>query len=53
MRWRASICFKGKRRYPGGGDKVEDVVKARKRGEEGHPDKFLEVLAAANMEESR
>lgn len=32
--WRATICFKGKRRYLGGYHKLEDAVKARKRAEE-------------------
>ena len=32
--WRATICFKGKRRYLGGYHRLEDAVKARKRAEE-------------------
>ena len=43
--WRATICFKGKRRYLGGYHKFEDAVKARKRAEEELHDKFLEELA--------
>ena len=32
-RWRASICFKGKRHYLGSYGKFEDAVEARKRAE--------------------
>lgn len=53
QRWRASICFKGKRRYLGSYEKFEDAVKARKRGEEEYHDTFLEEFAAANRKESR
>ena len=51
QRWRASICFKGKRRYLGSYEKFEDAVRARKRGEEEYHDKFLEEFAAENTEE--
>ena len=34
QRWRASICFKGKRRYLGSYEKFEDAVRARKQAEE-------------------
>ena len=53
QRWRATICFKGKRRYLGSYEKFEDAVKARKRGEEEYHDTFLEEFAAANRKESR
>lgn len=43
QRWRASICFKGKRRYLGSYEKFEDAVKARKRAEEELFDTFLDV----------
>lgn len=32
--WRATICFKGRRRYLGGYHRFEDAVDARKRAEE-------------------
>ena len=50
QRWRATICFKGKRHYLGSYEKFEDAVKARKRGEEEYHNKFLEEFAAGNME---
>ena len=34
QRWRAAICFKGKRYYLGSYVRFEDAVKARKRAEE-------------------
>lgn len=40
-KWAAQITFKGKTYYLGAYDKVEDAVKARKRGEEMHDD-FLD-----------
>lgn len=40
-KWRAQITFKGKTYYLGSYEKLEDAVKARKRGEEMHDD-FLE-----------
>lgn len=43
QRWRATICFKGKRRYLGSYENFEDAVNARKRAEEGLFDAFLEV----------
>ena len=51
QRWRATICFKGKRRYLGSYEKFEDAVKARKRGEEEYYGRFLEELAAGETEE--
>ena len=44
-RWRASICFKGKRRYLGSYERFEDAVKARKQAEEGLFDTFLDVCS--------
>ncbi len=41
QRWRASICFKGKRYYLGSYARFEDAVQARKRGEEQLHDEFL------------
>lgn len=43
QRWRASICFKGKRRYLGSYERFEDAAKARKRAEEDLFDTFLNV----------
>ena len=40
-RWRATICFKGRRRYLGTYQKFEDAVKARKRAEEELYEPFL------------
>lgn len=47
-RWRATICFKGKRYYLGCYEKFEDAVEARKRGEEEYHNRFLEELAAGD-----
>lgn len=44
-RWRATICFKGKRRYLGSYEKLEDAVKARKRAEEEVFEPFLSACA--------
>lgn len=41
QKWRAQITFQNKTYYLGSYDKIEDAVKARKRGEEMHED-FLE-----------
>ena len=46
QRWRASICFKGRRRYLGSYTRFEDAVKARKRAEEELFQRFLEEFAA-------
>ena len=43
QRWRATICFKGKRRYLGSYEKFEDAVRVRKRAEEDLFDTFLDV----------
>lgn len=40
-RWRASICFKGRRYYLGSYTAFEDAVQARKRGEAALHDTFL------------
>ena len=45
QRWRATICFKGKRYYLGSYDLFEDAVKARKYAEENLHDKFLREFA--------
>ena len=46
QRWRAAICFKGKRYYLGSYSRFEDAVKARKRAEEDLHDSFLLEVAA-------
>ena len=45
QRWRASICFKGKRRYLGAYEKFEDAVRARKQAEKDLFDTFLDVYS--------
>lgn len=45
QRWRATICFKGKRTYLGRYLKFEDAVKARKAAEERFHDAFLQDIA--------
>lgn len=47
-RWRASICFKGKRYFLGSYRQFEDAVRARKRAEETMHDQFLAEFAARN-----
>lgn len=49
QRWRATICFKGKRYYLGSYKKFEDAVKARKWGEDEYYGKFLEEFAAGKQ----
>lgn len=44
-RWRAAICFKGKRCYLGSYVRFEDAVKARKRAEEELFEPFLREFA--------
>ena len=44
-RWRATICFKGKRHYLGCYRSFEEAVKARKRGEAEFHDPFLDEFA--------
>ena len=45
-RWRASICFKGKRYYLGSYRSFEDAVKARQRAEEELHEGFLRTWEA-------
>ena len=45
QRWRAAICFKGKRRYLGSYARFEDAVQARKRAEEKYFEPFLREFA--------
>lgn len=45
QRWRATICFKGKRRYLGCYEKFEDAVKARKQAEENVFEPFLDACS--------
>ena len=47
QKWRAAICFKGRRRYLGSYGKFEDAVKARKRAEEELYEPFLREFAEA------
>ena len=47
-RWRATICFKGKRKYLGSYTDFEDAVKARKRAEEDIHDRFVEQFDAGS-----
>ena len=51
QRWRAMICFKGKRYYLGSYGRFEDAVAARKRAEAELHDGFLQEYAgqAANL----
>ncbi len=54
-RWRASICFKGKRYYLGSYGQFADAVCARRRAEEKLHDKFLyefDQAAAERQEDS-
>lgn len=53
QRWRATICFKGKRKYLGSFEKLEDAVKARKRAEEEVFDAFLDACAGKIQPEPR
>jgi len=46
QRWRATICFKGKRRYLGSFEKLEDAVKVRKLAEEQYYDSFVREFEA-------
>ena len=46
-RWRASICFKGKRHYLGSYGSFESAVRARKRAEEELVEPFLREFAGA------
>ena len=44
-RWRAAICFKGKRHYLGSYIRFEDAVRARKQAEEELIAPFLREFA--------
>lgn len=50
QRWRAMICFQGKRHYLGSYSQFEEAVKARKRAEEELHDRFLREVAARAAE---
>lgn len=45
--WRASICFKGERRYLGSFDRFEDAVRARMQAEEELHDSFVRSFSDA------
>lgn len=51
QRWRASICFQGKRHYLGSYARFEDAVKARRQAELAYHDKFLEEYAKTSPSE--
>ncbi len=51
QRWRAMICFKGKRYYLGCYARFEDAVKARKRAEETLHDQFVRTFAKGTERE--
>nr|WP_325186052.1 hypothetical protein [uncultured Oscillibacter sp.] len=46
QRWRATICFQGRRRYLGSYARFEDAVKARRRAEKELIEPFLEEFSA-------
>ena len=48
--WRASICFKGRRRYLGSFHSFEDAVVARRRAEEELFEPFLREYAGAQSQ---
>ena len=48
--WRATICFKGRRRFLGRYARFEDAVKARKRAEDELFEPFLEEFARTAAE---
>lgn len=51
QRWRATICFKGKRHYLGSYDSFDNAVKERKRAEEELHEPFLQrIHRGANPE---
>ena len=47
QRWRAMICFKGKRQYLGSYDRFEDAVRARRRAEDTLHNQFLREYACS------
>lgn len=50
-RWRASICFQGKRHYLGSYSNFEEAVEARKRAEAELHDRFLREYAQTSSPE--
>ena len=50
QRWRAMICFKGKRHYLGSYARFEDAVKARKAAEEELHEGFLREYAQSTKQ---
>ena len=51
-RWRASICFKGRRYYLGSYRQFEDAVRARKHAEEALHYKFLDEFASSVLQKT-
>ncbi len=51
QRWRAMICFKGRRYYLGSYARFEDAVKARKEAEEALHDEFLREVGRERKRE--
>lgn len=51
-RWRASICFQGRRHYLGKFERFEDAVKARREAEEALHDSFLREYARKSEDSS-
>lgn len=51
-KWRATICFKGKRHYLGSYLSFEEAVEARKRGEEELHDSFLKAYSHEKAEQA-
>lgn len=49
QRWRATICFKGKRHYLGSYSRFEDAVKARKEAEARFHDSFVQEYEMAQQ----
>ena len=49
-RWRASICFKGKRYYLGSYSVFADAVKTRKQAEAELHDKFVDEFAGGGLQ---
>ncbi len=52
-RWRATICFKGKRHYLGSYSRFEDAVKARKEAEARFHDSFVREYDQMTQESGR
>lgn len=52
QRWRATICFKGKRHYLGSYTRFEDAVAARKQAEETLHGQFLRAYAQESAAEA-